>query len=114
LVIKLSADPEDWLLVHGKVVAENSSALAASLSTAWAETAKLDSIKHPITGDRVLVRTLALKQVDGTFFLEGKVHKQSTSRINMNITDTPTEPRFRAERGRGDLLPVDMERAKLA
>ncbi|KAM0690047.1 hypothetical protein Q7P36_008814 [Cladosporium allicinum] len=72
LIIKLSNDREDWLLVHSEVVAANSPMLAASLSSAWAECARLDKIKHPATGEERLVRSLALKQLEGTFFLEGK------------------------------------------
>lgn len=92
LVIKLSANPKDWLLVHGEVIAANCPVIAAILSPAWADHANLDSIKHPTTGENVMVRTLALKQVEGTYFLEGKVRKQSISRVNMNRTNTPTEP----------------------
>jgi hypothetical protein len=77
LIIKLSNYREDWLLVHSEVVAASSPMLAASLSAAWAETAQRDTIKHPTTGEERLVRSLALKQVDGTFFLEGRVCTQS-------------------------------------
>jgi hypothetical protein len=77
LIIKLSNYREDWLLVHSEVIAVSSPMLAASLSAAWAETAQRDTIKHPTTGEERLVRSLALKQVDGTFFLEGKVCTQS-------------------------------------
>ena len=79
LVIKLTNDPRDWLLVHSEIVAASSPVLAASLSRAWAQYAHLDSIKHPSTGENVLVRTLALTQVEGTFFLEGKVFTDSNS-----------------------------------
>ena len=78
LIIKLSNDREDWLFVHSEVVAANSPMLAASLSSAWAECARLDKIKHPAAGEERLVRSLALKQLEGTFFLEGKVCLQSS------------------------------------
>jgi hypothetical protein len=77
LIIKLSNYPEDWLLLHSQVVSASSPVLATSLSSAWAKSAKLDKIKHPATGEERLVRSLALKQLDGTFFLEGKVRSQS-------------------------------------
>jgi hypothetical protein len=77
LIIKLSNDREDWLLVHSEIVAASSPMLAASLSSAWAECAQLDTIKHPVTGEERQVRSLALKQLEGTFFLEGKVRTQS-------------------------------------
>jgi hypothetical protein len=32
-----------------------------------------ETIKHPLTGEPQLVRTRALKHVDGTFVLEGQV-----------------------------------------
>ena len=51
--------------------------LAASLSSAWAECAQLDTFKHPVTGEDRQVRSLALKRLEGTFFLEGKVRMQS-------------------------------------
>jgi hypothetical protein len=73
LIIKLSNYSEEWLLVHSEVVAASSPVLAASLSSAWAKSAKLDKIKHPATGEERLMRSLALKQLDGTFFLQGKV-----------------------------------------
>jgi hypothetical protein len=73
LIIKFSNHREEWLLVHSEVIAASSPMLAASLSSAWAQYAQLDTIKHPKTGEERLVRSLALKQVDGTFFLEGKV-----------------------------------------
>ena len=78
LIIKLSNDREDWLLVHSAVVAASSPMLAASLSSAWAECAQLDTIKHPVTGEDRQVRSLALKRLEGTFFLEGKVRMQSS------------------------------------
>ena len=73
LVIKPSAHPNDWFFIHSAVAAASSPVLTASLSKAWTQSAQLDSVKHPATGEDVLVRTLALKQIEETFFLEGKV-----------------------------------------
>ena len=63
--------------MHSAVVAASSPMLAASLSSAWAECAQLDTIKYPVTGEDRQVRSLALKRLEGTFFLEGKVRMQS-------------------------------------
>jgi hypothetical protein len=73
LVIKLDRDPSKWLVIHSKVFAVVSPVFAASASDSWKGTAQLDSIQHPDTGEIVEVRTLALKLVDDTYILEGKV-----------------------------------------
>lgn len=73
LVIKLSDDSNDWLIIHSAVFAAVSPVFAASSSARWEERAKTDKIIHPGTGKEVAVRTLALAFVDGTYTLEGKV-----------------------------------------
>ena len=73
LVIKLDRNPMRWLIIHSKVFAAVSPVFRASASGAWKEQAQLDTIKHPNTGEDVEVRTLALKRVQDTYILEGKV-----------------------------------------
>lgn len=72
LLIKLSK--HHWLLVHSAVVANVSPVLGTSFTDAWTDSGNnLETIVHPVTGKNINVRTLALKRVDGTYLLEGKV-----------------------------------------
>lgn len=72
-MIKLGDVPSDWLIIHSEVFAAVSPVYKRSTGPAWAESNKLDLIKHPGTGEEVSVRTLAMKVVDDTYVLEGKV-----------------------------------------
>lgn len=72
LLIKLSK--HHWLLIHSAVVANVSPVLGTGFSDAWTDSGNnLETIVHPVTGREVTVRTLALKRIDGTYLLEGKV-----------------------------------------
>ena len=73
LVVKLDHEPRNWLIIHSKVFAAVSPVFKASTSEAWKATAQLDTIKHPVTGKDVEVWTLALKRVEDTYILDGKV-----------------------------------------
>ena len=74
LVIKLGRKPEDWLLVHSEVLRRTCPLLAPGITATWDHTSSApEKIMHPRTGQSVQVRTKALKLVDGTFLLEGKV-----------------------------------------
>ena len=73
-MIKLGPKPKDWLLVHAEVLRRMCPLLAPGISGKWDETSSApDKILHPGTGVQVSVRTKALKLVDGTYNLEGKV-----------------------------------------
>ena len=74
LVIKLGREPETWLLVHAEVLRSTCSLLAPGISETWDDTSSApEKVEHPGTGAQVAVRTKALKLVDGTYVLEGKV-----------------------------------------
>lgn len=74
LVIKLGRKSEDWLLVHAEVLRKTCSLLAPGISEDWDNTSSAPEVViHPDTGARVPLRTKALKFVDGTYVLEGKV-----------------------------------------
>ena len=72
VLIKLGHQQSDWLVVHNTKLSEASPKLEATLSGRWAETIGIDKIKHPRTGEDVEVKTMALKYVEGAYFLEGK------------------------------------------
>lgn len=79
LVIKLGHKPEDWLLVHAEVLRSTCPLLARGISETWDNTSSApDKVKHPRTGAHVAVRTKALKLVDRTYVLEGKVQTSSS------------------------------------
>lgn len=73
LMIKLSRDPEDFLLIHSELFASYSPVFRTSCSPAWAQSSPPDIIQHPITRQKVPIRVLALKKVDDTLVLEGRV-----------------------------------------
>lgn len=72
VLIKLGHEQSDWLVVHSKNMSESSPMLRAAFSSRWAKTIGIDKIEHPRTGGDVGVKTMALKYVDGAYFLEGK------------------------------------------
>ena len=72
VLIKLGHEQSDWLVVHSKNLSESSKSLKATLSSEWAATIGIDEIKHPSTGEEVRFKTMALKYVEGAYFLEGK------------------------------------------
>jgi len=72
VLIKLGHEKHDWLVVHDKVLSKASPYFTACFRKAWRKTIGINKIKHPKTGRRVRVRTLALKYVEKAFFLEGK------------------------------------------
>jgi hypothetical protein len=72
VLIKLGHSQSDWLVVHSSKLSEASPMLQAALSVQWAKTIGTDKIKHPRTGEDVAVKIMALKLVEGTYFLEGK------------------------------------------
>lgn len=103
LMIKLSRDPEDFLLVHSELFATYSSIFRASISPAWARSSPPDIVQHPITREKVHIRVLALKKVDDTLVLEGRVrlahilplgHKLTLSSIRLATSEffKPSRP----------------------
>ena len=72
VLMKLGHEQSDWLVVHSKDLSESSPMLRAALSSRWAKIISIDKIEHPRTGEEVRVKTMALKYVDGAYFLEGK------------------------------------------
>lgn len=72
VLIKLGRSQHDWLLVDSSSLSAASSKLRAVLSSRWADTIGIDKITHPRTGESMEVKTLALKFVEGVYFLEGR------------------------------------------
>ncbi|KAM0706113.1 hypothetical protein Q7P35_006662 [Cladosporium inversicolor] len=72
VLIKLGRSQHDWLVVHSVSLSAASPKQRAVLSGRWAETIGIDKITHPRTGVEVEVKTLALKFVEGAYFLEGR------------------------------------------
>ena len=72
VLIKLGHEASDWLVVHSASLSEASPKLKAALSARWEATIGIDRSQHPRTGQSVNVKILALKFVEGTYFLEGK------------------------------------------
>jgi hypothetical protein len=72
VLIKLGHEASDWLVVHSASLSEASPKLKAALSARWEATIGIDRIQHPRTRESVNVKILALKFVEGTYFLEGK------------------------------------------
>jgi hypothetical protein len=72
VLIKLGHQQSDWLVAHSSKLSEASPMLRAALSVRWAKTIGTDKITHPRTGEDVAVKIMALKFVEGTYFLEGK------------------------------------------
>lgn len=70
VVIRLSASPSSCLLLHSDILKKRMPQLAPALAERWGQS---DSITHPLTGKGEQMYTLALKPVDGTLLLEGKV-----------------------------------------
>jgi hypothetical protein len=73
LLVKLGHDSYDWLIIHSGIFAAVPLVFRANGSVAWEGLERLDDSKHPMTLEDVAVRTLALRVVDDTFNLEGKV-----------------------------------------
>jgi hypothetical protein len=72
VLIKLGHSQSDWLVTHSSRLSEASPVLRAALSVRWAKTIGTDKIQHPRTGEDVRVKIMALKFVEGAYFLEGK------------------------------------------
>jgi hypothetical protein len=78
-LIKLGPKPKDWLLIHRDIVYKLCPALQPGLSEQWNGAGSgPQKIRHPVTGEDILVWARALKFVDGTFVLEGQVSYFST------------------------------------
>lgn len=87
VIIKLSTDRDRHLLVHSDVIRIGLPILAPALKPEWSVP---EAIEHPRTGKKINVYSLALKSVDQTILLEGKVCVPSvgTTELAMLI-DTP-------------------------
>jgi hypothetical protein len=72
VLIKLGHEESDWLVVHDQLLSKASPCFKACLRKAWKKTIGIDKVKHPRTRKDVKVKILALKCVEGAFFLEGK------------------------------------------
>lgn len=70
VIIKLSADHNRHLLVHSDVIRAGFPTLGPALKPQWNIP---ETIKHPLTGRQIDVHSLALKSVEHTILLEGKV-----------------------------------------
>lgn len=93
LLIKLSK--HHWLLVHSAVVANVSPVLGTGFSDPWTDSGNnVETIAHPVTDREVAVRTLALKRVDGTYLLEGKVCTQFYDTMVLRKTTLATAGRL--------------------
>jgi hypothetical protein len=73
LVIKLGHHVSEWLIIHSKVFAAVSSR-SPLFPVVWGMDPEeaADTITHPDTGQRVVVRVLAIKAVGDGFMLDGK------------------------------------------
>lgn len=72
VIIKLSASPDGWLLLHSDVLCNASPVLAATLLHDWARPKRA---KNPKTGEEMLVYTICLARADDGLMLEIKVRK---------------------------------------
>lgn len=90
LLIKLTWN--DTLIIHSEVFAAFSPIFRASISGDRATNFPTDIIRHPVTGNDVALRTLALKRVEGTLVLEGRVRlpHDCKPRIKTNKTQYPS------------------------
>lgn len=70
VIIKLSTNPDHHLLVHSDVIRIGLPTLGPALKPEWSVP---EVIEHPRTGKKINVQSLALKSVDETILLEGKV-----------------------------------------
>lgn len=70
VIIKLSDNRDRYLLVHSDIIKVGLPTLAPTLKPEWSVP---ETITHPLTGMEVNVHSLALKSVDQTILLEGKV-----------------------------------------
>lgn len=76
VLVKLSADPEDWLLLHSKVLGSVSPVLYSAFKDEWSRSTI--SIIHPVTKreTRVFVLCLQYDPTIGTLFLQPGVSLQ--------------------------------------
>lgn len=70
VIVKLSADHNRHLLVHSDVIRAGFPTLGPASKPQWNIP---ETIKHPLTGKQIDVYRLALKSVEHTILLEGKV-----------------------------------------
>lgn len=70
VLIKLSINRDRYLLVHSDVIKVGLPNLAPTLKREWSVP---EVIKHPLSEKEINIYSLALKSVDQTILLEGKV-----------------------------------------
>lgn len=70
VIVKISQRPSECLLLHSSVLKAAMPQLAPAFAARWGQG---DAVEHPVTGAQFTVYTLALKGVEETVLLEGKV-----------------------------------------
>ncbi|KAI7085377.1 hypothetical protein KC356_g5925 [Hortaea werneckii] len=85
LLVKLSNNRDHHLLVHSDVIKVGLPNLAPTLKPEWSVP---EVIRHPLTGEKINVQSLALKSVDQTILLEGK-----DVAIDLNVPESMVFPR---------------------
>ena len=87
VIIKLGESPEDWLLLHKDVIQATMPVLGTAMAGTWN---RQEVIQDPSTNTKVEVYSFALKFVEDTWLLEGKVTFATRSFLMMWLIESRT------------------------